>query len=850
MIEGLGSHGTLRSYGDTAALDDAELRRLLRHGHPLDRVLACWRWLVRGQLLATIEREGPDPGIRRLLLLNLASVRDLEALTIAATFDPDPSVRKDAVMWMDRVAPDKTPALRRDRVVHESDAALACELLEQLSQADQADARTELEAMLRHPDVDRRRHAHAVLAVSRSGRLPPSVREAIEHEEDDALRAQLLARWAASESFWELLKATRRNPRLHVAGYRALIASGRTFPFETLLPLAARAGAEIPLAAIGPPLRDKLRGWLSRRIHAALNEGRDPQAELRLLAQAYEERKHQWGPISRRPPLAVYSHEDTTLAALLDPPLRSESPVPLERIERFLTCPSPQLQMLAAVYLDLRGVELSPAAREVARATGHPLLIKRWAAGPDHAELLALALTDTDESQAMRRHILQSLIDAKRQYPWARLAPLVAELGDNWRDQPVLDALVALLARPYPGAVQAWLAHDFDRRFQRAIYLSPEATAVQARVREALAAASGLVEAPADGPVVIGEGLIDLLTYAASVPDTPAARRALEIFIGTALLRIGRELGRDPSLHTAPALRRFLDESAAALEPIAAELAETTAALLRHAETDVHMGLLWPTRSSVQFLLDLYATTSIAPHLSAVEGTLGRVDRLLRLFADVQPLAPPGTPTTHWWYHSPLPPQRQEWVADDDDALDLDDDPDTLVRAMVDGPDETRVLERLSPRSPPHREIVLAAIEALVREHIVAARDCPLTSDRGRVFDLDALVGEEVSDLVLALFSRELFSLLRPDEETLRRALEYLDFTDDDPAARDRIFRCWAGMMAVERVRDLLAFLADDPPALAPDALEERRRLAALRTLPIPAEVARILERAEAKLVA
>lgn len=97
----------LDTYADTARLADHALREIARNGRAADRILACWRLMMRGQALAADPTAGPDAGIRRLLLLNLASCQEVELLERIARHDPEAAVRRDAVVWVWRIAPDR-----------------------------------------------------------------------------------------------------------------------------------------------------------------------------------------------------------------------------------------------------------------------------------------------------------------------------------------------------------------------------------------------------------------------------------------------------------------------------------------------------------------------------------------------------------------------------------------------------------------------------------------------------------------------------------------------------------------------------------------------------------------------
>jgi hypothetical protein len=97
------------SYEQVAELSDDELRRLLHHGQPVNRVHAAWALGLRlshalaPELVAHVHRE-PAPGVRRQLVVVLTGCGEQETIATLAAHDPEPEVRATACQYVARLA--------------------------------------------------------------------------------------------------------------------------------------------------------------------------------------------------------------------------------------------------------------------------------------------------------------------------------------------------------------------------------------------------------------------------------------------------------------------------------------------------------------------------------------------------------------------------------------------------------------------------------------------------------------------------------------------------------------------------------------------------------------------------
>ena len=96
------------SFDQVRVLGEPELRALIEHGRPEERVWAIWALALRsddavGELA---RREEPDAGVRRTLAVLLAGHGELDLLVALARRDPAPEVRAAAMQLVARLALD------------------------------------------------------------------------------------------------------------------------------------------------------------------------------------------------------------------------------------------------------------------------------------------------------------------------------------------------------------------------------------------------------------------------------------------------------------------------------------------------------------------------------------------------------------------------------------------------------------------------------------------------------------------------------------------------------------------------------------------------------------------------
>jgi hypothetical protein len=140
-------------------------------------------------------------------------------------------------------------------------------------------------------------------------------------------------------------------------------------------------------------------------------------------------------------------------------------------------------------------------------------------------------------------------------------------------------------------------------------------------------------------------------------PTAPLVADALRL-----IYRLGVALGDHPALHDAPALRGFLDDTAAALAAEHVALVFYPGALVdefEHAWEHDEWRQLVERRSGLQFFLDLYRDTALAPYVAELE--LADLDRRVRDWGTHDGFLPasqiePGIPRSHWWWWLPEAP--------------------------------------------------------------------------------------------------------------------------------------------------------------------------------------------------
>ncbi len=435
-------------YGDTEALGDDELRQVAEADDAMDRVLACWRLMTRGQALRTIGAPGPDAGIRRLLLLGLAAGQETALLVTIAEHDPEPEIRQEALVWVWRIAPAEGLALLRARIAAEADDELLRELPTTLPDVPWSELVPELEGLLLRDAPGLRARAAELLLELDPG-VSSAVRRAIAAETDPELRARLLLRWAGSEAHATLLAAAAETPTLAVTALQALHAAGRRYEWEVL---RSFEGPETRLGivrAMGPPFSAGARGWLLARVQRALAAGEDPEELLGRLAEAIADGVPE-----------TLGGEDRVVVELLAAERGAD--IEASALAHLLKSSSRWLRHRAAERWVAQSPEIPEVVRRFALVEANPVVLARWADSPAHHELLASLRPRPGVSLPWQLYVfaVAALAGARRVYPWDELAELTAATEDAcaWTDDAgALADLAAMIREPWPPEARAWV---------------------------------------------------------------------------------------------------------------------------------------------------------------------------------------------------------------------------------------------------------------------------------------------------------------------------------------------------------------------------------------------------------
>lgn len=222
----------IEGFDDVRELEEGELRELLEHGRPEERVWAIWALAMRsaGHVGELARHHDPDPGVRRNLAIVLAGHGELELLVALAHRDPAPEVRAGAMQLVTRLA---------------LDGKLAAELVAGRVRAEAAEVKiavlgtmfsgaprwlVELAVQLLD-DRDGDVRYEAFEALVRAGELAPAMMWLEESPESEARLA--LMRWSARgrvRPCAELLAGSSRRLR------RLLIESVRVATWAELAP--------------------------------------------------------------------------------------------------------------------------------------------------------------------------------------------------------------------------------------------------------------------------------------------------------------------------------------------------------------------------------------------------------------------------------------------------------------------------------------------------------------------------------------------------------------------------------------------------------------------------------------
>jgi hypothetical protein len=223
-------------FDGTATLSDSALRmRVGESNAPGVRLAACWRLMLRNQALP---QRSPGEGIRRLILINLATQQDLELLEVLLCLDPDGGVRAQTAILLWRVARD------RDRVVGllvsrlQEDASP--EVLRQLLTLEPALPFERTQSMARsylsHPSVEVRREGWSYWIRS-GGPIDERVADLVWREPSRDLRAWCLLRWAERPDYSVILRNAPGHPAAMRDALDALFQARRCFRVADLSPL-------------------------------------------------------------------------------------------------------------------------------------------------------------------------------------------------------------------------------------------------------------------------------------------------------------------------------------------------------------------------------------------------------------------------------------------------------------------------------------------------------------------------------------------------------------------------------------------------------------------------------------
>jgi hypothetical protein len=296
-------------YDDVRELSEPQLRSLLDHGRPEERVWALWALALHSApevIGAIVRRAEPDAGVRRNLAVVLAGHGELELLVGLAKRDPAPEVRAAAMQLVTRLAVDgKLPPALVDERARGDGSEVRIAILGTVF----ADSPPWLRELARRllGDADRDVRYEAFEALVRAGDAPAAIAWLEEAPEAEARIA--LMRWTARVPGRPDVGERLRACAMQLAGAsrrlrRLLIESVRTAHWRELAPVIgddpslvhafARRGpealADIPTATlIGVALREHDDTWLLL-VRDRLASIDVPDVSLAPLLAAYRER--------------------------------------------------------------------------------------------------------------------------------------------------------------------------------------------------------------------------------------------------------------------------------------------------------------------------------------------------------------------------------------------------------------------------------------------------------------------------------------------------------------------------------------------------------------------------------
>lgn len=257
----------------------------LRSDDPYTRVAACWRALLRDQALGTAP---PHDGLRLLLLVNLASMQELELLMILTELDPCATVRGAASTLLWRVARDRDSVvdLLLARLASERAPAAVLALLDLEPSLPVERAHGMVRVHFASPSADVR--ARACRAWLAGGGDVEAVLSSPPHDTDPLRRHGLLAHCAHSDDHARLLVGiTGSRDRAEVLA--ALAGAGRRYPLAAVAQLLDGDDFDAMLCLVEGPYDEADRDRLIEltRVFSVDEPTRLPSQLACCLAEAH-----------------------------------------------------------------------------------------------------------------------------------------------------------------------------------------------------------------------------------------------------------------------------------------------------------------------------------------------------------------------------------------------------------------------------------------------------------------------------------------------------------------------------------------------------------------------------------
>lgn len=291
-------------FGDVAALDAAEQRRLLRGGNSEQRVWAAWALgLAEGtRAVADLKAalaDADDPGVRRHLVVVLAGLGERALLDRLTASEVDEAVRATAAQYALQTGerPRLRPAI--DAILRDPAARVRRALLVANREGRPVLAVDDLTTLVADADAEVRELAIEALtrAVEPERLFPGVLEDRIRVEPDRYLRGLLMRLAVSGGQARRLLDMARdAPPSLELELLGALVAGRQLFCWSDLAPVTLRdvPAADYDLAFL---LDDRgtspaqARGWLLARLVRALRSpyppGRSDLERANFSARCY-----------------------------------------------------------------------------------------------------------------------------------------------------------------------------------------------------------------------------------------------------------------------------------------------------------------------------------------------------------------------------------------------------------------------------------------------------------------------------------------------------------------------------------------------------------------------------------